>query len=206
MHTYIPIFPPSCVSLPPSLSDSSRRSQSTELISLCYAAASHQLFILHLVVYICQYYSLTSSQLTLPPPPPRPHLLRSLHLHLCSCLSLKWGLESQFYFLKMFLKEKKPFKKYFNKIAFLNPLLKIHIFLHVKGSQNFCNQEILYAYLHLFPKSGLTTGCFLFLCFVQYLATFHIFIVFLGTSLGEHKSSLTSDPVQDPFLYLRVIL
>ena len=40
-YTYIPISPPSCVSLPPSLSHPSRWSQSTELISLCYAAASH---------------------------------------------------------------------------------------------------------------------------------------------------------------------
>ena len=36
MHTYVPISPPSCVSLPPSLSHPSRSSQSTELISLCY--------------------------------------------------------------------------------------------------------------------------------------------------------------------------
>ena len=34
-YTYIPISPPSCVSLPPSLSHPSRWSQSTELISLC---------------------------------------------------------------------------------------------------------------------------------------------------------------------------
>ena len=40
-YTYIPICPPSCVSLPPSLSHPSRWSQSTKLISLCYAAASH---------------------------------------------------------------------------------------------------------------------------------------------------------------------
>ena len=40
-YTYIPISPPSCVSLPPSLSHPSRWSQSTELISLCYVAASH---------------------------------------------------------------------------------------------------------------------------------------------------------------------
>ena len=38
MHTYIPISPPSFVSLPPSSSHPSRWSQSTELISLCYAA------------------------------------------------------------------------------------------------------------------------------------------------------------------------
>ena len=41
MYTYIPISPPSCVSLPPSLSHPSRWSQSTELISLCYVAPSH---------------------------------------------------------------------------------------------------------------------------------------------------------------------
>ena len=40
-YTYIPISPPSCASLPPSLSHPSRWSQSTELISLCYATASH---------------------------------------------------------------------------------------------------------------------------------------------------------------------
>ena len=34
MHTYIPISPPSCTSLPPSLSHPSRWSQSTELISI----------------------------------------------------------------------------------------------------------------------------------------------------------------------------
>ena len=57
MYTYILISPPSSVSLPPSLSHSSRWSQSTKLISLCYAVTSHQLSILHLVVYICQRYS-----------------------------------------------------------------------------------------------------------------------------------------------------
>ena len=51
--------------IPTSPSHPSRWSQSTELISLCYAAASHSLSILHLVAYICQCYSLTSSQLTL---------------------------------------------------------------------------------------------------------------------------------------------
>ena len=40
-YTYIPISPPSGISLPSSLSHPSRWSQSTELISLCYAAASH---------------------------------------------------------------------------------------------------------------------------------------------------------------------
>ena len=79
LYIYIhPHYPPSCISLPPSLSHPSRRSQSTQLISLCYAAASHQLSILHLVVYICQCHSVTSSQLTLP----SPHVLKSI-LYIC---------------------------------------------------------------------------------------------------------------------------
>ena len=56
----------------------SRWSQSTELISLCYADASHYLSILRFVVYICPCHSLTSSQLTLPPP----RVLRSI-LYVC---------------------------------------------------------------------------------------------------------------------------
>ena len=40
-YTYIPISPPSCISLPPSLSPPSRWSQSIELISLYHVAASH---------------------------------------------------------------------------------------------------------------------------------------------------------------------
>ena len=77
-YTHIPISTPSYVSLPFSLSQPSRWSQSTELISLCYAAASHQPSILHLVVYICPCHSLTSSQFT--PPPPR--VLKSI-LYIC---------------------------------------------------------------------------------------------------------------------------
>ena len=68
MYAHITISPPSCISLPPSLSHPSRWSQSTELVSLCYVVDSHEQSILRLVVYICQCYSLTSSQLTLPPP------------------------------------------------------------------------------------------------------------------------------------------
>ena len=57
MHTHVPISPPSWASLPSSLSYPSRSSQSTEPISLCYAAASHQPTILHPEVYIYQSYS-----------------------------------------------------------------------------------------------------------------------------------------------------
>ena len=78
MYTYIPISPPSWASLPPSLSHPSGWSQSMELISLCYAAISHYLSILHLAVYICPCHSLTSSQLPLL----HPSLLRSI-LYIC---------------------------------------------------------------------------------------------------------------------------
>ena len=67
---YVYIYPhiPSLLHLPPTLPiPPPRWSQSTELISLCYAAASHQLPILHLVVYVCQRYCLTMSQPPLPP-------------------------------------------------------------------------------------------------------------------------------------------
>ena len=62
------LLPLASPSLPPSLSHPSRWSQSTELISLCYMAASPYLSILRLVVYICPCHSLALSQLTLPPP------------------------------------------------------------------------------------------------------------------------------------------
>ena len=84
-YTHILISPPSCVSLSPSLSHPSRWTQSTELISLCYVAASHELSILHFVVYICPCHSLTSSQLTLPPP----RVLKSI---LYVCVFIPWTI------------------------------------------------------------------------------------------------------------------
>ena len=66
MFTYL--FPPASPSLPPSPSHLSRWEQGTELISLCHVVASHQLFTLRLVVYICPCHFLPLSQLTLPPP------------------------------------------------------------------------------------------------------------------------------------------
>ena len=93
-YTYIPISPPSCISLPPSLSHPSRWSQSTKLISLCYEAASHELSTLHLVVYICPCHSLTLSQLTLPPP----RVLKSI-LNVCVFIPvLPLGSSELFYF------------------------------------------------------------------------------------------------------------
>ena len=97
MYTYIPISPSSCASLPRSLSHPSRWSQSTELISLGYAAASHQLSVIHLVVYICQCYSFISSQLTLPPP----CVLKSM-LYLCVFIPvLPLGSSEPFSFLQI---------------------------------------------------------------------------------------------------------
>ena len=68
---YMYIYPhiPSLLRLPPTLPIPPLQVVTKhELISLCYAGASHQLSILHLVVYICPCHSLTSFQLTLTPP------------------------------------------------------------------------------------------------------------------------------------------
>ena len=92
MYTYICTSLPSCVSLPPSLSHPSRWSQRTKLISLCYAAASHQPTILHSVVYIDRCYS-HFPQLSPPPPCPQLH---SLCLHLYSCHVTRFIITSFF--------------------------------------------------------------------------------------------------------------
>ena len=94
LYAYIYPHIPSLLRLPPSPSHYSRWSQSTELISLCYAAASHQLSILHLIVCICQCYSLTSSQLPLP----LPHVLKSI-LYVCIFIPvLPLGSSEEFFF------------------------------------------------------------------------------------------------------------
>ena len=98
---YIYIYPhiPSLLCLSPTHpSHLSRWSQSTELISLCYAAASHKISILHLVVYICPCHSCTSSQLTLP----HPHVLRSI-LYVCIFIPvLPLGSSEPFFFFFRF--------------------------------------------------------------------------------------------------------
>ena len=68
LYAYVYPHIPSLLHLPPTLPIPPLQSQSTELISLHYGVASHQLSILHLIVYISPCHSLTSSQLTLPPP------------------------------------------------------------------------------------------------------------------------------------------
>ena len=67
MYTHRHI-PSSWTSFPPPIpSHPSRSSQSTRLSSLCYAATSHQLSILPMLMYISQCYSLNVSH------PPFPH-------------------------------------------------------------------------------------------------------------------------------------
>ena len=67
LHVYIYPLPLEPVSHHPALSCPSRSSQSTKLSNLCCTADSHQLSILHMLVCICQYYSLSSFQSLLPP-------------------------------------------------------------------------------------------------------------------------------------------
>ena len=94
---YIYIYPhiSSLLRLPPTLPiHPSTWTQSTNLISLCHAAASHQLSILHLVVYICPCHSLTLSQLTLPPS----RVLKSI-LYICVFIPvLPLGSSEPFFF------------------------------------------------------------------------------------------------------------
>ena len=95
LYIYIYSHISSLLRLPPTLPiPPPRWPQSIELISLCYAAASHQLSILHLVVYTCPCHSLTSSQLTLPPP----RVLKSI-LYVCIFIPvLPLGSSEPFFF------------------------------------------------------------------------------------------------------------
>ena len=93
-YTNIPISPPSCVSLPHSLSHPCRWSKSTKLISLCYAADSQELSISHFIVCISPCHYLTSSQLTLP----LPQVLNSI-LYICIFIPvLPLGSSEPFFF------------------------------------------------------------------------------------------------------------
>ena len=91
MHTDVPTSPPSCTFLPSSPSHPSRSLQSTELISLCYAAASHQPTILHSVVYICRCYSHFDPALP-------SHPLFSSPLSRSTSLFLPWNWVHQYHF------------------------------------------------------------------------------------------------------------
>ena len=79
-HNYIHIYW-APLSLPPfPLSHPSRSSQSTRLGSLYYTTTSYQLFVVQMVVYICQCYFLSSSYLVLPSLYPQ-FYSPCLHLH-----------------------------------------------------------------------------------------------------------------------------
>ena len=84
MYTYIPISPPSCVSLPPSLSQPYRWTQNTELTSLCSAAASHQLLF---YIWQCIYVHAT---LSLRPSLPFPLPMSSSPFSMSSSLFLSY--------------------------------------------------------------------------------------------------------------------
>ena len=77
LYVYIYLLTLGPLSHPTPTSHPSKSSQSTKLSYLCYTAASHQLSILHMVVYMCQCYSLSSSH-----PCPQVHSL-CLCLHSC---------------------------------------------------------------------------------------------------------------------------
>ena len=64
MYTYIP----SLLSLLPAAIPPSRSSQSIKLSSLHYTAGPRKLSVLHMVVYICHYYSPIHSTLSFPSP------------------------------------------------------------------------------------------------------------------------------------------
>ena len=87
MYTYIPISPPSCISLPPRLSHPSRWSQSTKLISLCYGCFPLAIYFTFGSVYM----SMPLSYFVPPSPSPSPCLqVHSLHLCLHSCVALRF--------------------------------------------------------------------------------------------------------------------
>ena len=96
MYTYIPISPPSCISFLPSLSHPNRWSQSTELISLCYAAAFQAIYFTFGSAYMSMLVShfilaYTSHSLC-----PQVHFL---HLRLYSCPVQLGSSEPLFYFI-----------------------------------------------------------------------------------------------------------
>ena len=86
LNVYIHISLPLWTCLPPHLpSHPSRSSQNTELSSRCYTAAPHQLSVLHLVVYICQWYSLDLSHISFP------YCVHMLTLYCISIYTLQIG-------------------------------------------------------------------------------------------------------------------
>ena len=98
---YIDIYPhiPSILRLPPTLPIPplqvvTKHQADLPVLCSCFPLAIYQLSILHLVVYTCPCYSLTSSQFTLPPP----HVLKSI-LYICVFIPvLPLGSSELFFF------------------------------------------------------------------------------------------------------------
>ena len=83
---------------PPTLPIPPLWSQSTELISRCYVTASHQLSILHLIVYICPYIHYHSHFVpAYPSPSPCPQVHSIVGLHLYSCLAPRFFITFFFF-------------------------------------------------------------------------------------------------------------
>ena len=93
-HLYVCIYFLPLESTPPS--HSSRQPQSTKLSSLCHPEGSRQLFVYHVVVYICQPQSPDSSHSFL-----QPHVYVSI-LCVCFCiLALQRGSPVPFFYFHM---------------------------------------------------------------------------------------------------------
>ena len=131
------------LSLPPLLpSLPSRSSQSPWLGSLCYIANFHQLYILHVVVYICQCFFLHSPHFFLPPLCPQ---IRSLYLHriafkqqfIISCLgcfalvNYKANVIGRLDCLVIFL-------RHTLQVSYINTYTHTHTFIHVLPNAHPC--------------------------------------------------------------------
>ena len=132
LYIYIYSHIPSLLRLPPTLPIpplqvvTKHQADLPELISLCYAAASHQLSLLHLVVYVCQCKSLTSSHLTLPPP----HVLKSI-LYVCVFTPvLPLGSSKPFFSLDFKMEVFLNFGEFIDFFFFLQIILLVYMFFY----------------------------------------------------------------------------
>ena len=100
MYTYIPISPTSCVSLLPSLSHTSRWSQSTELISRCYCSCFPlAIYFTFDSVYMSMLLSHFVPASPSSSPCPQVHPLR---LHLYSCPAPRF-IRTIFFFFRFYI-------------------------------------------------------------------------------------------------------
>ena len=88
LHVYIYISLSFWSSLPPFHPSGSP--QSTELSSLCYTTGFHELSILHMVVYLCQFQFSNSSPTSVHPSSRHLHPSLSIHQHIIVAHLLLW--------------------------------------------------------------------------------------------------------------------